>query len=406
MEDRTIQAKLLPSAFFSSFVGRSRPGDLHSDNPSVRAAAWASWAISAVTEMSGMTDRSYAAFVLDGKFYDPKGTGPQVRPHLEIPARRLAKGDVEFPDRLALMGNALSFPWWVLSEVTAVRRALFNTPDTSIAEVRDLFNASAEPLRVALGEIVAAVTPKWSIIESLLVQAGEDLAWDAAGDFSVAEVAEYFPAGAGLCLEVSYDAKLRDKNRQWSARRVGVWQISGIDSAGERFSLGVVTPRLTASSLFKDPLFDPATESSAALLVRGLLLKRLASNHLKNAQDWQVGEPENHDEAPKPRLRTIVAQPGKKLPEASLAAAVHFLQSYPEAEEAYDALEKYAKRTGALLTIAKEGFCAAHRNALRYLRRAEDPEREDVNIVLPLGWDEKSRVVRFTFSLPSEDTPE
>ena len=403
VEDRTIQARLLPSPFFSSFVGRSRPGSLHTDDLAERASAWAAWAVGSLTEMSGMTERSYAALVLDGRFYDPKGNGPQVRPHLEIPARRLMKADAEFPDRLALMGNALSFPWWVLSEVIAVRRALFNTPDTSIADLVELMGAHAEVLAGALAQVTTAVAPRWGVIEGLLVGDGEDLGRDAAGDFSAVEVAEYFPAGAAMHLEVSYDAKLREQNRQWSARRVGVWQLSGIDAAGERFSIGVLTPRLTANSLFKDPLFNPTTESPAALLVRGLLLRRLAMKHLGGAGIWQVAEPSVEGEVSKARLRTIVAQPGKKLPEASLAAAVHFLQSYPEPEAAFEALERFAKRTGALLTVTKEGFTAAHRNALRYLRRAENPERDDINVVLPLGWDEKSRVVRFTFSLPTDD---
>ena len=406
MEDRTIQARLLPSPFFSSFVGRARPGSLHSSVLPERASAWAAWAVSSLTEMSGMTERSYAALVLDGRFYDPKGNGPQIRPHLEIPARRITKADPEFPDRMALMGNALSFPWWVLSEVIAIRRALFNTPDTSIAELLELMGSHGEVLAAALADVTKSVAPRWGVIEGLLVAGDEDLGRDAAGDFSAAEVAEYFPAGASMHLEVSYDVKMREQNRQWAARRVGVWQLSGIDAAGERFSIGVLTPRLTANSLFKDALFNPADESPAALLIRGLLLRRLAEKHLGRSRGWQVAEPELEVEVIKARLRTIVAQPGKKLPEASLAAAVHFLQSYPDSDSAFDALEKFAKRTGALLTVTRDGFCASHRNALRYLRRAEDPERDDVNVVLPLGWDEKSRVVRFTFSLPVDEPNE
>jgi hypothetical protein len=56
--------------------------------------------------------------------------------------------------------------------------------------------------------------------------------------------------------------------------------------------------------------------------------------------------------------------------------------------------------------VAKEGFLAAHRNALRFMRRAETPERDDVNVLLPLAWDDRSRVVRVTFSRPSVDEAE
>jgi hypothetical protein len=116
-----------------------------------------------------------------------------------------------------------------------------------------------------------------------------------------------------------------------------------------------------------------------------------------------VHSPTPVEEAPRARLRTVVAQPGKKLPEASMAAAVHFLQTYPVAEEAWELLERAAAKSSVLLTITRDGFIAAHKNALRYLRRAEEVERDDVNVVLPLGWDDKSRVVRYTFSLPTPD---
>jgi len=400
MEDRSFVAKLLPMPFFASFIGRARPGSLRSDDHVERAAAWASWAISALTEMSGLSERQYVALLLDGKFYDPKGTGPKVRPHLEIPARRLAKADAEFPDRLALMGNGLSFPWWLVPEVTAVRRALFNTPDTSIGDLVEVLAASADPLRSALREMSQLAAGQWHVIESLLVAGDDSLAHDAAGDFSPEEVATYFPAGATLNLEVSYDVKLRDRG---SARRVGVWQLSGINAAGERFSVGVVTPRLTANSLFRDPLFSIETESAAAALVRGLLLRRLAEHHLSGQMNATVHSPAPVEEAPKAWLRTVVAQPGKKLPEASMAAAVHFLQTYPVAEDAWELLERAAAKSSVLLTITRDGFLAAHKNALRYLRRAEDVERDDVNIILPLGWDDKSRVVRYTFSRPSAE---
>jgi len=98
-----------------------------------------------------------------------------------------------------------------------------------------------------------------------------------------------------------------------------------------------------------------------------------------------------------------VAQVGKKLPEASLAAAVNFLHVYDDAEAAWKAIEIVARRSGAVLTVTHDGYVSAHANALRYLRRAEEPERDDINIVLPLGWDDKARVVRFSFSLPEAE---
>ena len=56
-------------------------------------------------------------------------------------------------------------------------------------------------------------------------------------------------------IEVRFDVKLLERNGAWASRRVGVWQIRGTTVGGDEFSFGVVTPRLTANSLFSDPLF-------------------------------------------------------------------------------------------------------------------------------------------------------
>ena len=39
------------------------------------------------------------------------------------------------------------------------------------------------------------------------------------------------------------------------------------------------------------------------------------------------------------------------------------------------------------------------------LRRAEDPDRDDINVLLPIAWDSRSRVVRVTFSRPTPEEP-
>jgi hypothetical protein len=103
----------------------------------------------------------------------------------------------------------------------------------------------------------------------------------------------------------------------------------------------------------------------------------------------------------------VVARVGDKLPEASVSAAVKFLHAQPDPADAWAALTAWAQaRTAggsgprAVLTVSQEGFAAAHRSALRAVRRAEQPEREDINVILPLAWDSRGRVVRVTFSGP------
>lgn len=396
------QARLVSTPFVASWLGRARTGDRFVANLAERAWAWAQWAVPSLNEMTGVNERIYAGLLLDGKFYDPKGRGPHVRPHLEIPSRRLGVSDPAFPDRLALMGNGLAFPWWVLPEVTAARRSLFNSTSGPLDSLVETLSASADQLSGTLQELIAVASPQWKVIEALLVSAEDGLAPSATGSFSREEVASYFPAGRNLELDVVFDERLAEKSGRWASRRVGVWQLRGRDlDAGTKFSVGVLTPRLTASSQFRDNLFAPERESPAALLVRGLVLRRLVSSHLQPVSAT-VAEPEPIDTRPPPHLRMIVAQVGAKIPEASTEAAVFFLHSYLDAEQAWSRLLEWSVKSGTKLTVVREGFIAAHRNALRYLRRAEEPERDDINVVLPLGWHE-NRVVRVTFSRPPTD---
>ena len=397
-------ARLLTTPFVSSFVGRARSGDLYDADHGRRAAAWAQWAVESLTEMTGLYDRSYAALVLPGRFYDPKGIGPKVRPHLEVAQGTLERAASEFPDRLALAGNGLLFEWWVMSEVVAARRALLNTRNGSVADAVETLAPRRPGLVEAVANLSATAAPKWQTIERLLVSEPDGLSNEATQDFTADEVASFFPAGGELGLEVVYDARLREKNGVWASRRIGVWQVRGTNSDGRPFSFGVVTPRLTTGSLFRDPQFRPETESPGALLVRGLLLRRLVHRHLiPGGAGAAVAEPAPEaDRAGRPFLRAIVARVGAKIPEASVAAAVHFLQTYPDPDHAWKALKEWSGPS-YLLTVTEDGFKAAHANARRFVRRAEDPERDDINVILPLAWDDQSRVVRVTFSRPPEE---
>lgn len=401
MDEHEILRKLLPTPFFSSWVGQARHGDLFADDPKERASAWAAWAVDAIAEMRGFSDRAYYALLLPGAFYDPKGRGPTVRPHLEIPAYRLQRPDPFFPSRLAQMGNGLHFQWWVPSEVTAAKRALFGKGSGSPEHLIDLLNASRNQIRRTLTNLQQTAAKNWATVERLLVTSDDGLSTEATGDFNTDEIDEFFPAGKSAQLSIVFDPRLRERNGIWASRRVGVWQITGIDEHGAGFGLGVVTPRLTANSQFVDPLFSASHEAPAAMLVRGLLLQRLVREYMDVPKTPRVVElAPRPAEQPQMYLRAVVAQPGAKLPEASLAAAVRFLQTYPKALDAWEALDSWARRTGSLLTVTDDGFTAAHRRALRFLRRAEDPDRDDVNVLLPLAWDKQSRVVRVTFSRP------
>ena len=394
--DRATQERLLPTPFISSYFSRARAGELCQPDHQARAAAWAQWSITSLAEMSGLSDRPYVAITLPGRFYDPKGRGPTVSPHLEIRDYILQRPAPEFPDRLAMMGNGLAFPQWVFSEVTAVRRALFNTEHGDVNPMIATLVANRDTLAASVVALSRRAAKSWSIIQELLVTADDGLSGAATGDFTHEEVSAFFPAADSLGLDVRFDAKLREKAGSWASRRVGVWQIH---SSTLTASLGVVTPRLTVNSLFTDDLFSPATESAAALLVRGLVLARLLARYIDPSAAVPSVEPAVKERAkPTSFLRAQPPRPGAKTPEASIKATIAFLQEYPDSNDAWNLLSEWATRTDSLLTVSEQGFRASYANALRFMRRAEVPLREDINVVLPLAWAEKGQGVRVTFT--------
>lgn len=401
------RAELVRSPFVSSWIGRARNGDLYDRDPVRRSAAWAKWAVESLVQASN-GQRSYPALRLPGSFYDPQGTGPRIRPHLEIPQRVLRSADADFPVRLGQIGNGLSFPSWLYGEVTAVRRALFNTVDGPLGELCETLDTRRPALQAGLEQISGIAAPHWTDVAALFFHSEDGLSADATDDFSAEDVAAYFPAAADLQLQVIYDTALRDKSGTWASRRVGVWQIVGVTDCGDHFSLGVVTPRLTVNSLFGDPLFAADRESSAALLVRALLLRRIVARHFSGPGQPAAGEvvAAAATTTPTPRrtdshLRAVVAQPGQKLPEASMKAATAFAAAYVNPEAAWNILTGWADK-GYLLTVSREGFFAAHASVSRSINRGEDLDRDAIDVLLPLAWDVRrpgqNQVVRVTFT--------
>lgn len=404
MTAAALPADLLTTPFVASWLARARPGDPFDPDPARRAASWAHWALTALSSMTGHANRPYTALILPGRYYDPRGTGPAVPPHLEIPAGVFRSPDAQFPDRLAQCGNALHFPWWVVPEVLAVKRSVLSARTGDVSALIDLLTPRRVALIDALAPLAAAAAARWSLVEALQVEDPAALSATATAPFSEQDVANYLPGAADMHLSVTFDAKLAESARGYASRRVGVWRIHGRGEGA--FTLGALTPRLTRSSLFSDPLFTATTEAPAALLVRGLLLRRVLHAHL-NADIGQPVADAPTTTGPGPRLRAVVARVGDKLPEAGAASAVHFVQNYPDAGDAWAALSAWAAAPAgqqgsprATLTVTPDAHRAAHRAALRAIRRAETPEREDINVLLPVAWDHRSRVVRVTFARP------
>lgn len=394
-DNRELLGKVLPSPFFSSFVGRAHEGDLRDTDSARRSAAWAHWAVRSTRSFSSASGRPYTGFILPGRFHDPLRSGPEVRPHLEVSESRLATADPSFPERLSQAGNAVLFPWWVYPEVTALRRALLGSGSGDVA----FLSAALWRIRPSLADTLRAYTSRfasqWPRVEHALVVDLERVAPFVLEPFSEAEVNLLAPSLALSGVSVSFEPGLLQRSGVRSARRVGVWVMS-FDGHSGVGALGVVTPRLTSNSIFRDRDFDAGCESPAALLVRLLLMRRLVGGVAGVRFSGEVVE-----EALRPSreafIRSVVAVPGAKLPEASTASSIHFLQAFPVGDSAWELLERWSSTGGLVLTVSRQSFLSAHLNALRFLRRAEDPLRGDINTVLPLAWDSSGRVARATF---------
>lgn len=401
MANRDAQSRLLPTPFVTSFIGRAHAGDLSAADPALRESAWAWWAVSALEEFRGISDREYAALRLPGKFHTPGDSPtPKVAPHLEVPQRVLERPDPEFPARLAQAGNGLLFPWWLVGEVTAVKRAVFNTPRPPIAALLTAVNAHRENLAQSVADASAALSPQWDTVETLLVASPEKLVSCATGNADVSELSSIFNPAKDLELSLVFDSQLRESNGRWAARRLGAWQLRGVSDTGA-FALGVVTPRLTANSLFNDALFAPEAESPSANLVRLVLLQRIAREIVGAPVSGRVAADPTPSSGSKAHLRAVVARVGAKLPEASMEAAANFVQTFDSAERAWASLETWAE-SGYILTVSRESFVSAFESVRKYVRRSDTPPRDLIDAILPLAWDSKGRVVRVTFSRSSD----
>jgi|GEM_PF-2727880 len=406
--DRSRRSEAIATPFVASWLSHAAAGNLHDPKLSKRASAWAAWAVESFVGIE--SQRSYLAILLPSRFYNPKGDAGPSMPHLEIPTSVLNSPSPEFPWRLALMGNGLEFPWFIYSEVTAIRRVLFKTSPASIMPLVGFLESRDQSLRDGLAMLRRAAAPRWDVVEADVVSSPDGLSKLLTEPFTVAEVDSYVQGAARLGLEVRFEPRLAEQNGVWASRRMGVWQVSGTTDEG-RFHLGTLTPRLTRRSTLSDPLFSHTEESPLAVLVHGLVLRRLASEVLDvpasvlgfRAGATPVPEPEQKVTGTvRPHLRAIRINGEGKTPEASPQAAIAFIQTYKSPKEAWEMLSGWAGSTH-LLTVSEDTFSTAFRRAALRVRRAEEPDREDIDLILPLAWDHKGGVVRVTFSRGSRN---
>jgi hypothetical protein len=372
------RAELLTTPFVTSWASLSRPGDRGSADQTQAAAAWAAWLLTALVQVR-TSRRDYVAIALDGRVYAGGRLGPQA--HLEIPQAVWRRPDPLFPARLAAAGSALRFPSLLYDEVVAVRRAVFTAPTSP--QLLDRLGQAEARLRTGLDLLTGQVSGALSGLD--LLTGADRVTAALTVPVSSAELSSVLPEAGAWQLRI--EPGLVESSGPSLARRLLVWTVQ--DDAG---TVAALTPRLTRSSTISDPLFAPDRESPAACLARLVLLARVA--RLLGLDPSGVVPP---SPPPPGFLRVVPARAGQQTPEASLAAAAAFVVQHPDPQDAFTQLGKLAERRYVLL-VDRDRFSAAHRRLCGAVARAEEPEREDVDLVLPLLAGEAGEVVRATFA--------
>lgn len=382
-EDRT---RLLTSPLVAAALPQLRESaPLHAATLTARRGAWASW-LARQLDIVCAARRSYPALMLPGQFYDPQGRLGALRPHLELPAALVDSPDANFCVRLAAAGNGLLSPWWVPSEATAARRVITDTSAALPDAVVTLLDRESAGLARALTAVLTGIADHFPDIAATLATRPGDLRDLVADPADTAEITAFWQPAQRLHLTAELDRRLIDKDGLWVARRAGAWTLRGKD-----WHVGVLAPRLTVSSFCRDPLYDPASESPAALLVRGVLAARIAARFGVPMARVPVPAPHGH-------LQAIPARRGSTPAHASAEAAVNFLRAYPDAGTAWTALRDWTvRKPGRVLMVKPEHHAEAFARGRRGLARGESPTRADIDTVLPLVWSD-GKVSRLTFA--------
>jgi len=387
MDREKIQVDLISTTFVNSFIGMCISGDINAASHKERAQALGSWCVQSLGYFTGVQERGYVAIKLPGEFYDPKGIGGNLKPHLELSEKLLNSSDPQFPDRLAILGNGIGFKWWVLPEIYAIKRVLLKDGYGDVRVFALSLDKHREELLNALNEQSSRMQSAWGKVSEEIVTNPEGFGDYLYAPFSANEINYYFPSVISKTLSISLDEKLRDADRSRTARRVGVWLVKGKD-----FAVGCITPRLTYSSNFVDEVFKPEGESSLALLIRGLIMNRLSQRYLGDSNvSVVVKSPLNT------HLKKLPAKIGQKIPESSVTSGVRFVTDFPDPLTAWSKLSTWCGEE-LIITVSYESFANSHSKILNMISKIEEVEQDDINNVLPLVWSGTGKIIRVTYS--------
>ena len=395
MDIGRLDPDLLRSAFIRSWLTQAKPtGGLNSPVLSDRSPAWAQWFLEQATTVTGARDRSYPAVLLPGEFYDPRNTGALQPPHLEISQRVLRTADETFPTRLALMGNGLLAPRWIVPEVISVRKALFADTGTSVLPLAAALADATSEIHAHAAAIRTALQPHWEQVQQAISENHPVLQECVATAITPDEFTPAFQAARRFNLTASIEPGLRERFTTHLARRVGIWTVTAQHQNGN-ITAGTITPRLTRNSVLFDETLAPQHESPLANLVGVALLTRIAVRVAGLDPKFHASAAPLRGSRQPVLWKAMPAAAGARLPEASPESAARVVLLCADADDAWHQLTAWSASNNIDLMTEQEAFATAFEQIRSRVERAETPERTDIDTLLPIGWG-NGRVIRVT----------
>jgi len=396
MSNVDVIKKLSKTKIFASLLTSAIEGDLFAGDNKSRSNAWGYWVISQLREFTGNENRDYFGILLPGKFYSPGQAKESMTPHIELSTTFLETPNPKISTIIANAGNAVLTNAWVYPEIKSFKKALTSSSLVSESEVYEKLYTYRKSLVRELESINHILESDWDEFERLIISSPEKLLHLLSEGFNTKEVNTLLRNLDFNSISINFEDSLIKSSGENSIKRLGIWNVNFVDGKGIPQTTYAITPRLTRNSLFKDSLFLPEKEGILALLIRVLLMRRIYATINQSSLTRTLTKDFVSNKTPA-YYKAIVPKVGEKLPEASTDAAILLLQSFHNSNLAWDAMLSWSEGK-YILTITESQFKESFEKAKQLLKRAEKPDRQLIDNLLPLCWDSKSRVVRVTFS--------
>lgn len=381
-----------------SLINIAKPGEpgLYSKD---RVAIWANFLVDNVHEYKGFGERDYTACKLPGDFYSKDKNANTVKPHIELNRSLLLIENPFLAHVFSQAGNTLLSPLWLVPEVKAIKRVLHVKESLSLLKIVEIIGERRANLIKFYTDNVLILKNNFTSVQDLLYSDLTSTSKSIYGDIPSGELLAFIPLSPAISLNIKFDKKLKEAFPGKYLMRVGVWNLECV-IGGIGLKTGVVTPRITYNSIFKDPLYKIDNESDLALLVRCVLLSRL----LKLAGlGSKVSISKDFHKNTGFFLKAIPLKQGQKNPEPSYNSLLNFINNNHDATSAWAELTQFfGDRLQTAVTF--KDFNIAFNNASDSVKKFEDVSIENRNIILPVVWSQNG-LMRVTYVSPKKNMP-